>query len=345
MDSAWLIDHFMGFFPPQIWDGSMSWAAKGKTSPHAYYDWQTLLGYLAPRAGNVRLGVGVTESLRRHPVLLAQAAMTISHLTKRAPILGIGAGERENTEPYGIAFDRPVSRLEEALKIVRLCFSSEGPFEFRGEFFDMPDAIMDLRPAPGRTPDIWIAAHGPRMLGLTGAYGDGWYPTHAFSPDEYAEKWAEIGRAATSAGRSPDQITPAMQAIVVLAKTDSRARAMLSHRALRFLALLSPDSVHRAAGSTHPLGEGFGGIVDFIPQRYTRDELMDAIEAVDPEVLAQRTVWGGRAKVLRELRAYGEAGMRHVMLSPASGLVSKSDAAHAVRTLPGIAKALRNPEA
>lgn len=345
MDSAWVIDHFLGFFPPQIWDGSFSWAAKGKTSAHAYYDWQALLGYLAPRAGNVQLGVGVTESLRRHPVLLAQTAMTISHLTNKAPILGIGAGERENTEPYGVPFDRPVSRLEEALKIIRLCFSSSGEFEFRGEFFDMPDAVMDLRPAPGRTPELWVAAHGPRMLELTGAYGDGWYPTHAFSPTEYAEKLTEIGRAATAAGRSPDQITPAMQALVVLGKTDARARAMLSHRALRFIALLSPDSVYKAVGATHPLGDGFKGIVDFIPQRYSRDELLDAVEAVDPEMLAERMIWGGRTKVIADLRAYGEAGMRHVMLSPASGLVSKSDAAFAVRTLPGIAKALRKPEA
>ena len=26
---------------------------------------------------------------------------------------------------------------------------------------------MDLEPPPGRTPEIWIAAHGPRMLHLT----------------------------------------------------------------------------------------------------------------------------------------------------------------------------------
>ena len=30
-------------------------------------------------------------------------------------ILGIGAGERENVEPYGLSFERPVARLEDAL--------------------------------------------------------------------------------------------------------------------------------------------------------------------------------------------------------------------------------------
>ena len=35
---------------------------------------------------------------------------------------------------------------------------------------------MDLEPPPGRTPQIWVAAHGPRMLQLTGRYSDGWLP-------------------------------------------------------------------------------------------------------------------------------------------------------------------------
>ena len=74
----------------------------------------------------MRLGVGVTEPIRRHPVLIAQAMMTLSHLTKRAPILGIGAGERMNIDPYGLDFSEPVTRLEEALQIIRLCLSAPG---------------------------------------------------------------------------------------------------------------------------------------------------------------------------------------------------------------------------
>ena len=63
----------------------------------------------------MRLGVGVTEPIRRHPLLIAQAMMTLSHLTRRAPILGIGAGERMNLDPYGFDPSEPVTRLDEAL--------------------------------------------------------------------------------------------------------------------------------------------------------------------------------------------------------------------------------------
>src|SRR5689334_11681969 len=101
LDSIMLIDHFQNLFPSVIWDRELTWLAAERTSPHEFFDYQVLFGYLALRAGNMRLGVGVTEPIRRHPILLAQAAMTLSHLTKRAPILGIGAGERMNIDPYG----------------------------------------------------------------------------------------------------------------------------------------------------------------------------------------------------------------------------------------------------
>ena len=108
-----------------------------------------LLGYLASRVGRMRLGVGVTEPIRRHPVLIAQAMMTLSHLTKRAPILGIGAGERMNIDPYGLDSSEPVTRLEEALQIIRLCLSARGPITFSGKHYRLDRATMDLK-APQR---------------------------------------------------------------------------------------------------------------------------------------------------------------------------------------------------
>ncbi|HDK45398.1 MAG TPA: LLM class flavin-dependent oxidoreductase, partial [Actinobacteria bacterium] len=70
LHSAWTVDHFLGFFPQQIWNRDLTWTARPGSSPHEYFDYQVLLGHLASRAGNVRLGVGVTEALRRHPVLI-----------------------------------------------------------------------------------------------------------------------------------------------------------------------------------------------------------------------------------------------------------------------------------
>ena len=158
LDSLFVYDHFQEVFPSALWDRDFTWFARRVPSPHALFEYQTLLGSLAARAGRMQLGVSVTEPIRRHPVLIAQAALTLAHLTKRALILGIGSGERMNIEPYGLPGTHPVDRLEEALQIIRRCFTSHGPIDFAGKHFRLEGAVMDLQPPPGRTPEIWIAA-------------------------------------------------------------------------------------------------------------------------------------------------------------------------------------------
>lgn len=135
LDSVFIWDHLQDFVPSAIWDEELTWLAAESKSPHEWFEYQTLLGCLAGRFPDLRLGVGVTEPFRRHPVVLAQAALTLAHLSRRPPVLGIGMGERLGTEPYGIEFSRPFSRLEEALQIIRKCFDSRGPIEFEGEHF------------------------------------------------------------------------------------------------------------------------------------------------------------------------------------------------------------------
>lgn len=341
LDSLLVWDHFQDFVPQSLWTDDFSWLAREVPTPHAFYDFQVGLGYLAARAGRLRLGVGVTEANRRHPVLIAQAMMTLSHITKRRPILGLGAGERENTEPYGIEFRNQVSRLEEALQIIRLCWDSRGPFDFEGKHFQLRGAVMDLSPAKGKTPEIWIAANGPRMLRLVGTYADGWYPAATMLPEDYAAKLDVIRNSAREAGRDPDQITPALQAVVALAPSEEEARAMLHTRALRFNALLAYAEEWQKLGFKHPLGPNFRGYVDIIPEQLSRDQLEDAIQQVPDEVIEATRFCGTPEQVANRLRALGDVGLRHVVLIPVSAQISRRAALYSLRAARQIKRALR----
>ena len=345
LESLMAIDHFQNIFPTAIWDEELSWIAAQHPSPHELFDYQVLLGHLASRAGRLRLGVGVTEPIRRHPVLIAQAMLTLSHITKRAPILGIGAGERMNIDPYGLDFTEPVGRLEEALKIIRLCLSSEGPIEFEGRHYRLDGALMDLKAPKDRTPEVWVAAHGPRMLRLTGIYGDGWYPTMIASAEEYANKLESIRTAAKGAGRDPEGITPALHRFVVLGPTEQETRAMLKSKAIRAFGLAAPAELWRKAGTEHPFGEHFRGYVDFVPERYDHRTIEEAIAAVPPGLVDEGPLmWGTPEQVANKLRAFGEVGLRHVVLAPVSGLVSKRAAIYGLRATRRIARLLASEQ-
>ena len=339
-DSFWTIDHFQSFFNRGIWDRDFTWLATGR-SPHEILDYQVVLGHVARKAGRVQIGVGVTEPIRRHPVQIAQTFMTLSHMLKRPPILGIGAGEAENTVPYGLPFKRPVSRLEEALEIINLCFESDGTFDYDGEFYQLDGAVMDLQPAKGRVPELWLASHGPRMLELTGRFGDGWFPVVPMTPDDYAERLSVIRKSAAEAGRDPEAIEAGLSLYVITGRTEAEARKYLHHRSVRYLALLVPDYVWNKYGATHPLGKGFRGMVDFVPEAYSTEELEEMMAEVPLDLMEEPAAVGTPQQLLAQLREFQEAGLEHVVLQPVSGLISRGAAAFGVRTILWLARKLR----
>jgi phthiodiolone/phenolphthiodiolone dimycocerosates ketoreductase len=307
LESVMAVDHFQNIFPTAIWDEDFSWLATLRRTPHDNFDYQVFLGYLASRVSKLRLGVGVTEPIRRHPVLIAQAMLTLSHMTKRAPILGIGAGERLNIDPYGLDFSHAVDRLEEALRIIRVCLTSEGPINFKGNYFTLDGALMDLKAPKGKTPEIWVAGHGPRMLKLSATYGDGWYPTMVGSPREYASKLETIRTSALEVGRDPEEITPALHRFVVVGPTEQETRAMLETKAIRAFGLAAPAELWRKVGAVHPFGEHFRGYVDFVPERYDRKTIEEAIAAVPPGLVEEGPLmWGTPKHLASQLRAFGE---------------------------------------
>ena len=80
-----------------------------------------------------KVGVVVTDLIRRNPAVLAQTMLTLDHLTKGRAILGLGSGERLNIEPYGMPFDKPVARLSEGIDILRMLWDADGPVSYEGQ--------------------------------------------------------------------------------------------------------------------------------------------------------------------------------------------------------------------
>lgn len=52
LESVMLIDHFQSAVPRAIWNKDLSWLAAQDQSPHEFFDYQVLLGYLASGPGD-----------------------------------------------------------------------------------------------------------------------------------------------------------------------------------------------------------------------------------------------------------------------------------------------------
>ncbi len=332
-DSIWVPDHFMNFVPRQLWRPELTPAARQIPSIDALWDPFVVLGATAVRISKVTLGTAVTEPIRRHPMTLAQATVTLDHLTGGRAILGIGNGERENIEPYGLPFAQQVSRLEEALEIIRLLWASGGdPVSYAGRFWRLEDAIFGLPLFRGRQPPIWVAARAPRMRTLVGRFGDGWIPTGRFARGEYRTMLSEILDHVQSAGRPKGDFTPALLFVFGLGKgREEILRDLMAGPYAGLLGLLAGADVWRAVGLDHPAGKGYKGFIDIVPPRVT-DELLDrARSAVTAELLDRNYYFGNVDELVAEVRELTSEGLRHIVLANIGPMMNGAGLAETAR--------------
>jgi len=308
--SVWLPDHMVSFWPDALWTPEFTDLATVSPSPHRHLDGMAVAAAAAVLTTNVPLATSVVDTVRRHPALLAQTALTIDHLSRGRFILGLGSGETENIVPYGFDFARPVSRFEEALKVLRLLWDSPGPVDFNGSFYRLEHARLDTEPYEGRFPPIWIGASGPRMLEIVGRYADGWWPAGAWTPEQYGEMLGTVRQSAERAGRDPMAITPCFVQVCLIGEDDAAIERIVRAPLVASFLLQVSAQVLRGFGFDHPMGEDWGGFHDINPATMTRERILDFLGRVDPEAILAVVPHGTPEQVARIVKSYVDAGLR-----------------------------------
>lgn len=324
--SIWIPDHMVSFWPDSIWTPEFTDLAISSPSPHRHLDGLAVAAAAAVLTKNVPIATTVVDTVRRHPSLLAQTALTIDHLSKGRFILGLGSGETENTVPYGFDFSKPVSRFEESLKVIRLLWESDGPVDFEGQFYHLHHARLDTEPYEGKFPKIWIGANGPRMLDITGRYADGWWPAGAWTPEEYGAKLKVIREAAEKAGRDPMAITPATTNFCLIGD-DAELAEILEAPLVKALVMQIPAEVLRERGHQHPLGEDWRGMQDIDPAKFPRERILDMLARTRPEHILSVVEHGSPQQIAAKYKGYVDAGMRVAKLLDYSGMAGLKFAA------------------
>jgi phthiodiolone/phenolphthiodiolone dimycocerosates ketoreductase len=128
---------------------------------------------------------------------------------------------------------------------------------------------------------------------------------------------------------------------MVVGASEQEARDMLKTKAMRALGLMGSAELWRQARAVHPFGENFNSLTDFVPGHYDRQTMERAIAAVPDAVMTEgHLLWGTPQQVAAKLEAFGDAGLRHVVLAPVSGLVSKRGALYGLWAIGRIARSL-----
>ena len=139
---------------------------------HFGADMLTIIAMAGMQTSRIELGTAVVPTYPRHPVALAQQALTAQVAVGGRLTLGIGVSHRSTVEDWlGLSYAHPVRHIEEYLSVL-LPLLHESGVDFQGEEFQVagelqiPDADMVTVP-------VLMAALGPRMLEIAGRLADG----------------------------------------------------------------------------------------------------------------------------------------------------------------------------
>jgi len=170
----------------------------------------------------IELGTAVVPVYTRHPMALAQQALTTQAAIQNRLTLGIGLAHQVVVEQrWGMSFERPATYMREYLSILQPLLRGEA-VAMRGERLTCEGQVT----VPGASqPSVLLAALGPRMLRLAGEEADGTL-TWMVGPKTVAAHIAPtITAAAEEAGRPRPRIVVGLPMCVTDDIDSARSRA------------------------------------------------------------------------------------------------------------------------
>jgi 5,10-methylenetetrahydromethanopterin reductase len=168
------------------------------------FDALTAATLVGAETSRIEVGTAVVPVQPRHPIALAQQALSVQSVCGGRLTLGLGVSHHWIVdEMLGLSYDRPATTMRCHLDVLDAALAGPGPVDVENELFRVhnPLDVTDVGPTP-----VLLAALGPAMLRLAGERTDG---TILWLADERAiatHVAPRITRAAESAGRPAPRI-------------------------------------------------------------------------------------------------------------------------------------------
>lgn len=284
-------------------------------------DAPTVLAWVAAHTERIDLGSAILQIPARAPAMTAMTAATLDALSGGRFRLGLGVSGPQVSEGwYGVRFGQPLARTREYAEIVRRVLARER-LAHSGQHWTLPlpggpgkPLRLTVHPVRDHIP-LYIAALGPRNLAQTGEIADGALLVF-FSP-EHAEETVlaplRTGRARAGRDLAGFDVVPT----VPLAAGDDLEELAGHFRPYTALYVGGMGSreqnfYHRLAGRL-----GYEKEAAEIQDRYLAGDRDGAAAAVPHELIDSTTLIGPVARIADRMRAYAEAGVTTLTLSPA----------------------------
>ena len=146
---------------------------------HHSAGWETIsspeifIGIAADRTRHIKLGTGVISLPYHHPLMVANRMVQLDHMTHGRVMFGVGPGALPG-DAYMMGIDPTTQRdkMDEAFGIVLRLFTETEPFTYKSDWFELNEAMLQLRPYTKPHMPIAVASvQSPSGVALAGKYG------------------------------------------------------------------------------------------------------------------------------------------------------------------------------
>ena len=187
------------------------------------FDPITALVAVGRETSRLEIGTAVVPTFPRHPVVMAQQALTAQAALNGRFTLGIGLSHKVMMQDaLGLTFERPATHLGEYLAVLTPLLAGT-PVAFHGDQYRV-EAAVDIE---GAAPvPVLVAAMGPLMLRLAGRLTDGTITSWVGPRTLESHIVPTIRQAAETAGRPAPRVAVGLP--ITLTDDADSARARLA---------------------------------------------------------------------------------------------------------------------
>lgn len=285
---------------------------------HHSTGWETIaspemfLVAAAERTKHIRLGTGAISLPYHHPLMVADRVVLLDHLSRGRVNFGVGpGGHLTDARMLGLDPARLREMQAQSLEVILRLFTELEPFSVTTDWFELHDAVLQLRPYQRPYPPIATTSmESPAGMQLAGRVGGGVLSLAVGrgprGPIDLKAHWGIAEETAEAHGRRVDRSEWRLVVPIHLAESKSEAVESVRAGAGRFLL----DYVQGTTGRPAPVPGPHAKVVDQMMELGawivgTPDDAVAAIETLIERsggfgaVLVWGHEWGSSAAMAR----------------------------------------------
>ena len=278
----------------------------------------TSAAYVLAQTSKIRVGTAIMQMPARTPAMCAMTAMSLDQLSGGRFIVGLGASGPQVVEGWhGVPYGKPVTRTKEYIQIMRKIFERDGPVEFDGQMYQMPNqsegttglgkplkSILAATDIP-----IYTASITPAGLRCAGEVADGVFPVW-MDPTKYDVLGESIEQGFEKAGSGKGLKDFDIAPFVTVAMNDDLDAAYDALRPWLALYIGGMGAKNKNFYHEYATRLGYGDAANQIQELYLSGKKPEAEALVPNELLDEVSLIGPRERIIERLGPWKEAGKR-----------------------------------